>query len=84
LIFQMQLVYRYTSSYLEGMDTPVRVTELKPVAINDGFFAQRVHALGGGAVDAIDGATSEAMAGALRRAGMLDEVGLYNLNSAYP
>uniref|UniRef100_A0A7S0SD81 Uncharacterized protein n=1 Tax=Mantoniella antarctica TaxID=81844 RepID=A0A7S0SD81_9CHLO len=70
--------------YLERMGTPVRITELSPLPIHDGFFAARIHAASGdglgavgvgGAGGAIGAETSAAMAGALRQADMLDARG---------
>ena len=34
-------------TYLESMDVPVRVTELKPLAVHDEFFSERVRGVGG-------------------------------------
>lgn len=71
-------------TYLRGMGTPVKVTELQPLPIDDHFFAERVHAntgdgVGGpgygGSGAAIDGDLSAKMVRALREAELLDERG---------
>lgn len=70
-------------AYLESVGVPVRVTELDPQPVDDGFFHRRIvravpadaHGEGAGLEPVVRLAESKAMAAKLRDAGMLDTEG---------
>jgi hypothetical protein len=70
-------------AYLESVGVPVRVTELDPQPVDDGFFHRRIvravpadaNGDGAGLEPVVRLAESEAMAAKLRDAGMLDTEG---------